>query len=509
MDERVPLIGRRAERERLERALAGARGGRGALVLLSGEAGVGKTRLAQEAAEAGAPALRGGARQADPAPYGPVVAALRAHLRARPGALDAPGPLRAHLARILPELGEPAAAGDRATLVEAVRDALARLAGAGPLVMVLDDLQWSDAATLDLLGALAEPLGELPALVIGTYRSDGLPRDHMIRRLRNDLRRGGRMEEIALAPLDPAETAELLAAALGGAPSPALARTVHDRTQGIPFFVEELARALAVRGALRAGRRGLELAGDDVPVPDTVRDAVLMAASELSPEARAAAEVAAVAGEAFDLGLVAGIAGEGAVAELADAGVLREAGPGRAAFRHALTREALYADVPWLRRRALHRGLAEGLSAAAGSARELATHWLGAGEGGPARDALLRAAGESFALHAYRDAARAGRQALELWPDGEAREDRIAALAAYAGAAELAGELAESARAWREVCALRAGDGARPDLAEAQRRLAGVPSVERLWRQPGVADGDGIWLVDAGPTPCPAPRSAG
>jgi DNA-binding CsgD family transcriptional regulator len=343
--------------------------------------------------------------------------------------------------------------------------------------MVLDDLQWSDAATLDLLAALAEPLGELPALVIGAYRSDGLARDHMLRRLRNDLRRGGRLEELALEPLDGAETAELLAAALGSAPSPTLARTVHDRTQGIPFFVEELARALAVRGALRSGRRGLELAGDDVPVPDTVRDAVLMAASELTPEARAAAEAAAVAGEAFDLGLVAGITGEAALAELADADVLREAGPGRAAFRHALTREALYADVPWLRRRALHRGLAEGLSAAGGSSRELATHWLGAGEGGPARAALLRAAEESFGVHAYRDAARAGRQALELWPDGEAREHRIAALAAYAHAAELAGELAESARAWREVCALRDEDGARADLAEAQRRLAGVQEL--------------------------------
>ena len=444
---------------------------------------MGKTRLAQEAAEAGAPALRGGARQADPAPYGPVVAALRAHLRARPGALDAPGPLRAHLARILPELGEPAAAGDRATLVEAVRDALARLAGAGPLVMVLDDLQWSDAATLDLLGALAEPLGELPALVIGTYRSDGLPRDHMIRRLRNDLRRGGRMEEIALAPLDPAETAELLAAALGGAPSPALARTVHDRTQGIPFFVEELARALAVRGALRAGRRGLELAGDDVPVPDTVRDAVLMAASELSPEARAAAEVAAVAGEAFDLGLVAGIAGEGAVAELADAGVLREVGPGRAAFRHALTREALYADVPWLRRRALHRGLAEGLSAAGGSSPGARDPLARGGRGragarraaargrGVVRPARLPRRGPRRAPGARAVAGRRGaaRTASPRWPPTRARPSWPASSPS-------------AARAWREVDA-----GLVAPCPEHQKRrlmrAAGV-RMSRSWSRP-------------------------
>ena len=109
---------------------------------------------------------------------------------------------------------------------------------------MLDDLQWSDDATLDLLAALAEPLAELPLLVVGAYRSDGLPRDHMLRRLRHELRRGGRLEELALGPLDRDETGELVAQVLGDAPAPSLARAIHDRTQGVPFFIEELARAL-------------------------------------------------------------------------------------------------------------------------------------------------------------------------------------------------------------------------------------------------------------------------
>ena len=256
---------------------ARAREGHGSLLLLSGEAGVGKTRLAGEAAAAAdVLVLRGAASSSAATPHGPLVAVLRDYLRGRPGGLDDLGPLRAHLALLLPELGEPAAGGDRATIFEAVRRAFEAI---GPALVVLDDLQWSDEATLSLLGGLAPALAELPVLVIGAYRSDGLPRDHMLRWLRNELRRGGHLQELALAPLDAAGTGELLAVLLPDRPSPALVRALHDRTQGLPFFVEELARALEVSGRLQAGPRGLELGGEgEVPLPDTVRDAVLMSA---------------------------------------------------------------------------------------------------------------------------------------------------------------------------------------------------------------------------------------
>ena len=255
-------------------------------------------------------------------------------------------------------------------------------------------------------------------LVIAAYRSDGLPRDHGVRRLRNDLRRTGHLDELVLGPLDLQETTDLVAQALGADPAPSLARAIHDRTEGIAFFVEELAAALRISGAVQPGRRGLELAGDgDVPIPDTVRDAVLISASELSDEARTAADVAAVAGERFDLDLIAALSSDAGLSELVERGVVGEDAFGAAAFRHALTREALYADVPWMRRRALHRALAEALERAGAPSREIARHWLGARAGAPAREALLRAASESEAVHAYRDATEADRQALELWPE--------------------------------------------------------------------------------------------
>jgi DNA-binding CsgD family transcriptional regulator len=479
MDVRGALLGRAAERAAVSQAAVRARRGTGSLLLLSGEAGVGKTRLAEEAAAvAPGPVLWGAASSRGGAPYGPVVAALRSHLRAEPEGFAELRVLLPHLAVLLPELG-PAAASDRATIFEAVRRGLEHIARDRAVLVVLDDLQWSDEATLALLAALAPALAEMPVLVLGAYRADGLPRDHVVRWLRNELRRSGSLNELPLAPLGLPETAELLGSLLPERPSPILVHAVHDRTQGVPFFVEELARALVGSGRLQAGSRGLELAGDgEVPAPDTVRDAVLMSAAGLSDRARAALEAAAVAGPAFDLQLAGRLTSEDGLAELLRHGVLREEGDGRASFRHALSWEAFYADVPWLRRRALHRQLAEELEAAGGQSMELATHWLGARDAPRARAALVRAARESEAVYAYRDATSAGRQALELWPDDEEAAARIELLKAYAHCAELSGELAEAVKAWRELAASRSARGERLAFADAQRRLAAVHDLK-------------------------------
>ena len=473
MTERDSLIGRREELARLAAAVQRARAGDGGIVLLSGDAGVGKSRLIAELArrERDALVLSGAAGHGGNAPYGAVVAALRAHLRANPGALDACGPLRPHLARILPELGAPAERSDRDTLIEAIRCALVKLSEQQPVLLVLDDLHWSDEATLELIAALAEPLAQLAVLVIGVYRSDGLPRDAGIRRLRHELRRAGGLEELQLGTLEQSDVTRLLAKVIGGEPSPRLAALVHESTQGVAFFVEELAAALRVGCGLEETPAGLDIDHDcEIPLPETVRDAVLVAASDLSEAGHAAAQAAAVAGEAFDLDLVGALSSTEGTAELLDRGLARETGVGGAAFRHALTREALYADVPWMRRRALHRAIAQAGEQSGMPSREVATHWLGAREGDHARDALLRAVGEAEAVHAYRDGADAGRQALDLWPEGIDEQRRLETLQRFARCAEIAGELSEAARAWRELADVRDGI----ERAVAQRQLAAV-----------------------------------
>ncbi len=479
-----PMIGRDRELAELARLLAAARDGTGGLVLLAGEAGVGKTRLAEEAlVRSELFVLPGGASQEATPPYGPVVAALRSYLRATPGGLTGCGPLVSHLALLLPELGVPADQSDRATVFEAIRHALTLIARRRPTAVFLDDLQWADATTLELLPALAGGIDHEPLLLVGAYRSDEIPRGHPLRRLRTDLRRAGRLREIAVEPLPPDETVALATHVLGQAPSPALAAALYDRTQGVPFFVEELAAALATSGRLRTGSAGVELAVDeDVPIPAIVRDTVLQRAQGLSEPGRKALEIAAVAGLQFDLDLVAELTGgDEGLEEPIERGLVVEIGPGRAAFRHALSREALYGDLPWPRRRALHRQIAACLEARGMPAGEFAEHWLAAREVERGRRALLASAEASCHVHAYRDAARAARRALELWPEGEDEAVRLGVLDQLGQCAALCGEFAEAARVWQEAVAGYRAAGSTRELAEVERRLATVYELQGAW----------------------------
>ncbi|RKQ87246.1 regulatory LuxR family protein [Solirubrobacter pauli] len=443
--------------------------GQGALVLLAGEAGVGKTHLA-EAAFADGPFLRGSASLPGGAPYGPVVAALRQRLRDAPDVLDA-CPLRAHLALLLPELGPAAESSDRATMFEALRSALAAVS---PAVILLDDLQWSDSATLDLLAALAAPVRELPLLLVAAYRSDEIGRGHVLRRLRADLRRARALRELLVTPLDAAATRELTALALDADPGPALAATVLDRTQGFPFFIQELVAVLQADRRLTAGPDGLELLSDaDVPIPETIRDAVLLRMTGVTEAGRAAAEAAAVVGPEFRLDLAP------ALDELLETGLIVETRPGHAAFRHALVRDAIYEGIPWRRRRDLHAAFADALQFGGAPSGQIAAHRLAAGDRDRALDAFLAAARELAYVHAHRDAATAALQALDLWPDGERTEERLTALDDYAHSTELAGDLPEATRALREAAALRrAASHGGAALAITERRLAALYDLQ-------------------------------
>jgi predicted ATPase len=240
------LVGRAHERAELSGALEACRNGQGGLVLIGGEAGVGKTRLAHEVVGFHSLLVLNGdaTQQATPA-YWPIVAALRSYLRRAPRGLDDCGPLTPYLGLLLPELGAGPPAADRATVLEALGHAFVATARDEPVVVVLDDLQWADDTTLtDVLPLLAGALEQERVLIIGVYRSDEIPRGHSLRRLRRELRRRGRLRELLLEPLDREGTSELAAGILGNAPSRALLAMLFDRTQGMPFFVEELAAAL-------------------------------------------------------------------------------------------------------------------------------------------------------------------------------------------------------------------------------------------------------------------------
>lgn len=482
MDRRETLVGRKEELEELGDFLGAARTGAGGLLLVAGEAGIGKTSLVEQAlATSSMQYARGSASEQSTPPYGPVVDALRSYLRRAPEGLP-DSEFKGYLGILMPELGSPPSEVDRATLFEAINWAFSAIAAEEPVTVVLDDLHWSDETTLALLPTLAASAEDTSLGLIGIYRSDEVQRGHQLRRTRTELRRAGRLHELGVDPLDPDATRALCERLLGGPVAAALARIVFDRTQGVPFFVEELVVVLEANGRLGRERGKFELSSpDELPIPDSVRDAVLVRTEALTDRARIGLEAAAVIGTQFSLELIAALEPDADLDEAFDRGIVIEHGAGEAAFRHALAREAVYGEIAWGRRRGLHRAIAEFLESRGEPEAALAEHWLAARDLERARPALAAAADASCAVHGYRDAFQAGRRALEIWPDDTDEPGRVALLERLGDCAQLAGEVSEAVRLWREAAEAHREAGDQHALAETERRLGGALELECQW----------------------------
>lgn len=484
------LVGRSQELAVLAGALERVGQGPGGVLLLDGEAGIGKTRLL-EVALAGQrlQVLAGASRHTQaPVPYSPLVALMRAHLAASPSVFDAV-PYRPVLALLLPELGAPAPeiGSTPALLQGALRAALRLLTQGGATALLLEDLHWADHATLDLLPLLPAWLADRQVLTLGTYRPEELPRGHPLRQARQDLRRAGVLEELHLGSLTADSTAELVAGVIGAPVADSVSDLVHERSEGVPLYAREYAVALRSAGKLASNRDGLLelIPGQGAVLPQSLRDAVLLDLDHLSPEVQRIAEIAAVLGSAFDMDLLDVLVVDELLCDtLIECGLLTE-DQGCVSFRHALIRDVVYAGIPWGRRRSLHRQVAAALTSTAAAPGLIAEHWLAGNEPERARAALLRAAEESCRVHAYRDAAEAASRALELWPSGADEAHRLEVLAQLGRCAQACGLLSEAARAWREAAQGYHEARNTHGFAEAQRRLAGTLDLQGLWEQAG------------------------
>jgi DNA-binding NarL/FixJ family response regulator len=477
------LVGRDAECAALRGRLSEARDGRAPVVLVAGEAGAGKTTLVEHVlADAPGRVLRGRPAAWAGRPYEVIASALR------PAVRRAGERLPAVLAQVMPELGalpagaSPAAGGSPAALAAAVCSVLGTPAG-DTVTLFLDDLQWADEASLDVLAAMPDAAYGLPVALVGCYRSDELPRGHRLRAVRALLRRNSRLAEIELGPLGDDDVRQMLASLWGALPQPALAAAVASRADGLPFAVEELALALRDGGRLAYGDGAVTLAGGAAtPVPEGIREAVLLRASRLADEERALLEAAAVAGTEFDVDVVVAAAGAAAWPDgFTGSGLLTEARDGRASFRHPLTQEAAYSDIPWPRRRRLHRTLASTLAGRAAAPALIAVHHCAARDFGPAREALLAAADEQYAVCAYRDAARTLRTALDHWPPGEQDGSRLTVIDRLARCAEMCSQYADAVMLLRELADGHERRGERGALAGICRRLALVHELRGQW----------------------------
>lgn len=485
----MELVGRGRELALVRSHSKAANRGEGRLLLIAGEIGVGKTSLARAGLQdLDIRTYLARANQTAPAPFAPLLAVLRHYLRDNPGSFAELEALLPYLARLLPELGE-AIEGDRATQDEALASAFRAMSAAGPCAIILDDLQWADNATLDFMPSLAMAIRSQPILVMGVYRNDQINSNHGLLRAREDLRRAHLLEEIELGPLGAQDSERLAQAVLGRQPGPELAGLLHDRSQGVPLYLEKLCSAL-LRSEVLVERKGrFELrAGKEVPLPASVRAASLLRVEGLSTVARALLEAAAVVGNTFDPDLVHRLAAaDGDYQELLDQRLLIESDDGALAFRHTLTREAIYAEIAWSRKRELHRRAAVLLEEGGAPKGAVADHLLAGGQLQVARKALLASAERSCQLFAHQDAIRSYEKALEIWPEGEDELTRLEVLDSLANCAELCGRTAEAILAWREVAEVRMQLGDGREYAEVQRKIANAYEIQGSWEQANMA----------------------
>ena len=394
---RVAYVGRVTERGLLERARNAARSGARQVVLLSGEPGIGKTRLASYAAlgaNADGFAVCWGACSEDlAAPYEPwidVCSQLVEHmdsdvLAGYAGRLGGDvGRLASNLARRLPDAPTPQSSDpetERFLLFKAVAELLRAVAGSAPLCVVLDDFHWADGQSVALLKHVARTVEQGSLVLLVTYRDSELTKDHPLTGVLADLRRIEGVERIALAGLAPDEVAELLSAAAGhelDADALALAGELATETGGNPFFVGEILRSLIESGAITfdeaAGRWGVDLAAV-TSLPESVREVIERRIDRLGEAGREVLTVAAVIGRSFDVRLLYELVGlpEGRLLDQLEAAVsatlLRESTDqvGRFTFEHALINHTLYQGLGRTRRARLHHRVALALEALYGT----------------------------------------------------------------------------------------------------------------------------------------------
>jgi len=442
----TPFVGREDELAALTGDLDAALAGRGGVVLLGGEPGIGKTRLAEELAAAaaarGALVLWGRCWEGEGAPaFWPWVQVVRAHVQAAdPAALRHDmGAGAADIAQVVPAVREclpdlptppplePEAA--RFRLFDSLTGFLRAAAARRPLLLVLDDLHWADAPSLALLRFLSRELEGAGPLVVGIYRHTEVDRGHRLQATLADLTRGQHRRRLLLGGLDQPEVASFVALVAGLEPSKELASAVYQQTDGNPFFVTEVVRLLASQGRLdHAGT------GSPVPaagLPEGVKAVVAQRLGRLSDRCQRVLEVAAVLGRDFQLRALQPASGLGAdqlleLLEEAEAARVIGAVPGglgRWRFAHALVREVLYEGLPAARRIRLHERVGEALEAVYAAdpgphLAELAHHFVAAAP----RD-------EEKVARAVQAATLAGRRARDLlaWEDAAGLFERALA----------------------------------------------------------------------------------
>jgi DNA-binding NarL/FixJ family response regulator len=422
------FVGREGELSRLQVALAG----RVRLVLVVGDAGIGKTRFAGEAlaqaAHDGTLTISGGCLPlSEKLPLLPVADALDELSRLDGGVrfeaalTAAPAFVQSEVARLMPGLsagesaaGEPVEGWRHERLFAGVAELLGGVARRSAVVLLIEDLHWADGATLDLLTYLTRPGHAGAVTVVATCRSDEVPLDAAVADWLTHVRRDAGVQEIRLGPLSRNEVAEQVTALVGESTPAGLVEEVYARAEGHPFFTEQLvAVAITDSGRLRPEPAGL---------PARLAELLVARTAGCGAAARGVLNALAVAGRPLTDGLLAEItcldAGtvQGAIRELTEVRLLAMPSDGAHRPRHALLAEAIAAELLPGERVLLHERVARALETTGGEAlaAEAAGHWAAAGQPREELHARVTAARAAEQVVAYADAAAHWHRAIDL-----------------------------------------------------------------------------------------------
>ncbi len=510
-----PLIGRTPEYAVLSGEFERASSGQLRVVLVSGEPGIGKTRLlrsvADAASERGAIVLRGGASDAEGMPpYLPFLEAVGRFIRSTDGAELAAltGELVPVLATIFPELSlkldvdpygfalPPEQA--RLRLFEAVATLLANIARRQPVILLLDDLQWADSASLDLLCAVARYQPDARLLIVGAFRSGELEQNGALVRSIRELNRQRVLHSMSLEPITRDQTATLAASFLGGPLDSNGVDLLFAQSEGNPFFAEELLRVWQAGQSLMPVQDTkvqpiFRLHASDAPtLPASIQAAVQERLDRLNSDVVEVLRVAAIVGREFDVTLLAQAAGapRGDVEErlklAARAALIEQLDETRYAFKHDKIRECLYNQVTPLRRERLHGFIGHALESLgvdddARVLAELAFHFSRSGDRGKGANYSGRAAEQAMGTYAAEEALTHFKTALALMrADDEQRGELLLRLGE---AASLTGDEPGAVAAFTDAWEFFDRSGDRPRAARAALLLG-----RAWWRQEAIPE---------------------
>jgi DNA-binding CsgD family transcriptional regulator len=486
---RTPFIGREDELSSLCARINLARLGQGGVVFVSGPLGIGKTRLLHEfsglAREAGALVSQGLWYEADGIPayvgFREALSPLLSDERVSKS-LDVSNPYLGELIRLGPEFERPASTltaigvsgigDDQYRLWRAVSAFTEASSTVAPLLILLDDLQWADAPSLDLLSFLAREVATQPVVVVGAYREEDVPTQHPLRRTVAEVASSTDFQPEHLGGLTKEEVASLAVAVAQADLAAEFVDSLYEQTSGNPLFVEQIVRHVAHSRLANSTSRpsATAMRPSEIEVPEGLNEVIRRRLETLGSTLQTVLQVMAVAGRELEVSVIAQAARLNqhdlfeALDEATGAAVLRESSPGAFAFAHPLMRTVVYRTLPPSQRMTVHLRLAEALEshyepAALFHAREIAGHLIRAGglaDPGKVAKFALEGTRQALALFAYgeaRDLAEAGLRSLER-TDGAKPQKRAQLLAELGHAQVGLGYRDQAVHLYREALAI-------------------------------------------------------